>query len=351
MLAELEARRCTINAFARNKALAACMGRENSDSARLGFAEALAKVADLDAVGYNTLMKLYAKAGNLDHCFKLRAEMTQQGVKPSEVTFGILLNACVGAGYFDRARDIFAELCNSGVRLNVVHCTTFIKGLISAERLHEADDVLNEMSRSPGTKPDLITYSILVKAYADHGDVSAAFTVLKRMLDEDIKPDEIIFNSVLGSCSVGPAEVSQSLSVFNSLLELGLKPSTLTLSILLKALLLRKAWGCAIDLLTECPRRFGLEPETRLYMQIVQASIKASDGEAAIKAFQALQDGAARRDETLDPMTYSRLLRQCANTFDNQTTTKIRSLGKFPRPPFQASTAKPAREELRAKCM
>merc|ERR1719162_2082536 len=107
-------------------------------------------------------MKYYARAEKMSHCFQLREEMLSNGVQMSEVTFGTLLDACVRAKELDRAREVFGDLCASGLQLNVVHCTTFIKVLTGAGRLDEAAGVLEEMVRSPGVKPDLITYSTVV---------------------------------------------------------------------------------------------------------------------------------------------------------------------------------------------
>merc|ERR1719498_1154757 len=137
-------------------------------------------------------MKYNARAGKIGRCFELRDEMVAKGLEASEVTYGILLDACVTAQELDRAKSVFSELCSSGLQLNVVHCTSFMKVLLSARRLDEAASVLREMVRSPGVKPDLITYSTLVKAYAEGGNVSSALNILELMLKEGVKPDEII---------------------------------------------------------------------------------------------------------------------------------------------------------------
>merc|ERR1719199_1676956 len=98
------------------------------------------------------------------------------------------------------------------------------------------------MLSTPGAKPDLITYTTLVKAFADRGKVAAAMETLEKMVEQGVKPDEIIFNGVLGSCCGGPSEPTVTLHTFDVLVKKGLKPSTMTLSILLKALLLSGAW-------------------------------------------------------------------------------------------------------------
>merc|ERR1719359_2169487 len=119
-------------------------------------------------------MKYNVRAGRLPRCFEMHAEMLEKGIEASEVTFGILLDACVGAKKLDDARKVFDDLCSSGLPLNVVHCTTYIKGLVGAGKLDEAADVVQEMTKSIGVKPDVVTYSTIVKGYSDIGDVAAS---------------------------------------------------------------------------------------------------------------------------------------------------------------------------------
>jgi|Transcript_24989 pentatricopeptide repeat protein len=319
-------RGCMFDHVSQNKALAAaCIGMA---SPTLEFAEAIAENVTLDTVGYNTLMKSYAKSGCLQRCIELRTEMSRKSIKPSEVTFGIMLDACVGAKDFNRAKHVFAELRTSGLRVNVVHWTTFIKGLIAGGCLSEADSMLNEMLSTSGTKPDLITYSTLVKAHADQGNVVAALGVLAKMLERRVTPDEIIFNSILASCSAGPASSGETLRTFETLLQHGLKPTTMTLSVLLKALLLDKAWELSFDVLENCPQRFNMEPESRLYVQIVQAATKFQNGNMALKGFEALLYATSRSGEALDPKLVSRLLRQCASSCNEETVSKMRNIVK-----------------------
>merc|ERR1719198_897928 len=201
----------------------------------------------MDAVGYNTLMKLNARAGRLSRCFELRTDMCSKGLEASAVTFGILLDACVGAEDLDRARGVFDDLCSSGLQLNVVHCTTFIKCLVGARRLDEAVAVLREMASSNGVKPDLIAYSTVVRAYAESGDAPCALKLLEQMIEQDVKPDEIIFNNVLTACSTFPRRSDNVMQIFETLIGHDMRPTTTTLSILIKALMNTDAWSRSLQ--------------------------------------------------------------------------------------------------------
>jgi len=299
------------DAYTWNRALAACSGSESV----LDLAEVLAGAdlcgEGLDGVGYNTLMKYNARAGRITRCFQLRTEMVAKGIEASEVTFGILLDACVASKQLDRAREVFDDLCSSGLRLNVVHCTTFIKVLASAGRLDEAAGVLREMGRSAGVKPDLIAYATLVKGYAENGDVSAALDILELMLKERVRPDEILFNSVLTACCTFPMKATQVMSTFETLIGHGMKPTSTTLSILLKGLAHTEAWSESLQVLKDAPKQFGLEPETRLFAQLAQTCVKARRMRAVLQVFDVMLETAHCRGERLDAAIAGRFIRSC----------------------------------------
>jgi len=301
----------SIEPYTWNRALSACAASESV----LDLADALLSAGicagGLDSVSYNTLMKLNARAGKISRCFQLREEMSKKGLEASEVTFGILLNVCVAAKELDRARAVFDALCSSGLQLNVVHCTSFMKVLVGARRLDEAAGVLREMVASPGVKPDLITYSTLVRAYVDNGDVHSALKTLELMIQQDVKPDEIVFNSVLSCCFTFPMKSANVMRAFETLVGHGMRPTTTTLSILLKCLAHSEAWSVSLQVLQDAPKNFGLEAEPRLYAQLAQTCVKARHADSVLGVFQAMVESARRRGNKLDTEAVGRCFRSC----------------------------------------
>lgn len=323
-LAKLASFGHSVDTYSLNRALAACGASECAlDLADVLVASQIC-AEGLDAVGYNTLMKCNARAGRLSRCFELREEMVAKGLEASEVTFGILLDACVNAQDLDRARKIFEDVCNSGFQLNVVICTTLIKGLVSAGRLDEAAGVLREMKTSAGVKPDLIAYSTVVKAYADSGNVVVAMKMLQQMLQEGVRPDEIVFNGVLSGCCAFPMKPAAVVDNFETLISHGLKPSTTTLSILLKALMLTDAWSTGLQILKDAPKRFGLLPEMRLFAQLAQACVKARMGRAVVEVVDDMLAASSRQGKRADPAAFGRIIRSCLMGSDYSLASELR---------------------------
>merc|ERR1719174_1874339 len=104
------------------------------------------------------MIKGYAEKGLIERCFALFSDMKGNGITPSEVTYGILLDSCMGPEHLDRAAQIFKEFQNSGCKLNAVLYTTLLKGLSQAGKLDQAMVVFEQMCQSD-VPPDLVCFS------------------------------------------------------------------------------------------------------------------------------------------------------------------------------------------------
>jgi pentatricopeptide repeat protein len=324
MMISLRAQDFQFDSVTRNRALSVCMKKNTT----LHLAEVLAEegLDPVDIVGYNILMKGFAVTGKADRCFQLYEELRTAGLSPTEVTFGILLDICFDSGRIDRAVATFEALRNSGLDLNKVHYTTFIKGLANAGQFETALSILEEMVRSqPATQPDLVTYSTLVKAFAERGKVMDAIRVLEQMLLRGVSPDGVIFNIVLTGCCVSPMEPVQIAHVLHWLSRHGLKTSTTTMSILVKALCLNHAWDEALEMLQSAPAKLGLLPEARLFAQLAQACAKARNGDKVLEVYGALVRAVTSLGVQCDPATSSRIFKLVTTSTRNQDASKLQN--------------------------
>ena len=55
-----------------------------------------------DVIAYNTVMKGYARKGNLDGWFQLLQVMSQRDPQPSQVRYGILLDGYINESQVDQ---------------------------------------------------------------------------------------------------------------------------------------------------------------------------------------------------------------------------------------------------------
>lgn len=295
--------------LSRNRSLALCTSSGATD-----LAEKIASVArgaPMDVVAHNTLMKGFAKQGDTARCFKQYGEMRQSQIRPSEVTFGILLDACVDARLLSEARGVFADLRESGLAMNSVLYTTFIKGLVGAGEVAEAAELFDEMCSSEVARPDRITFSTLARAHASKGSVQECNRLLDRMIKMRIQPDSVFFNTVFSACTVNEIDPAQVLHMLAWLVKKGLQPSCATLSVAIKALALSKSWGHALDLLASAPRKYGVWPDVRTYCQLAQACAGAGCGDSALAAYAAMVSALGQQDIKVDRTHTDRMQGLC----------------------------------------
>jgi len=299
MLAELSELPRETDAFTWNRALAACA----SEHGCLALAESLVAHKPcheaMDTVTYNTFMKCYARAGMLPRCFELHDEMKNRGLQPNEETFGILVDVCVEMGELDKAKQMFEDLYQSGIHMKKVHCTSFIKGLVHARRMDDARAVLSEMARSPACPPDIVTYTTLVKAYVTMGDFAAATEMLQQMSEGGLQPDSFLCNNMLAGCLTHMLKASDVRRVWNKLQGLGMKPTTMTVSIYLNALAQHGedlGFEFALETLVVPGLICSGVDEVRLFVQPIQACIRGGNSSKALETYLALVRCAQRHE-------------------------------------------------------
>merc|ERR1719253_216876 len=90
-----------------------------------------------------------------------------------------------------------------------------------------------------------------------------------------------------------------------------MKPTSTTLSILLKGLAHTEAVSESLRVLKDAPKQFGLEPETRLFAQLAQTCVKARKMEALLQVFDVMLETTRCRGERLDAAIAGRFIRSC----------------------------------------
>lgn len=257
-----------VDVLTRNRILSICANCRRGEMADAVVAETCD--TPMDIIGYHALIKGHSQSGNLDRCFAHYHQLCKTR-KPTSITFGLLLDACVDTGSVEGARKIFADLQNSPGVINVVHYTTFIRCLTSAGEMKEAVQVFEQMLDTPGVQADTGSWFSLVKALADTGHVDEAMQVLARVRGAGFERNQISFNVVLNGCAVKLLPPHKVLNIFEQLLVYGLKPTTSTLSVMVKALGRSESWSDAEALVGSAQSRFGFVPGKRVFAQLKRA--------------------------------------------------------------------------------
>lgn len=270
-----------------NTALAVCVGAGRISEARtlLDAMELRGGVADV--ITYNTLMKGYAKAGSLDECFEIFERLKEKNLSPSQVTYGILLDGCINGDKVDRALELFEDIKKSGCQLNTILYTLLIKGFARSGDCKQAMNVYSHMQTEKSISPDLITFSILIKANCDSDRIEEALVLLGDMVSGGLKPDEVVFNNLISGCAKqGNAKLGKQL--FADMIASRVRPSNATFSILIRMFHQSKNLEEAVEMIKKEPQKHRVEPEPRLFLQLIQCCIRERQGRRAVEVYEIL---------------------------------------------------------------
>eukprot|EP00448_Togula_jolla_P010851 CAMPEP_0170608328 /NCGR_PEP_ID=MMETSP0224-20130122/21527_1 /TAXON_ID=285029 /ORGANISM="Togula jolla, Strain CCCM 725" /LENGTH=1097 /DNA_ID=CAMNT_0010933549 /DNA_START=67 /DNA_END=3357 /DNA_ORIENTATION=+ len=191
----------------------------------------------LNAVIYCSILKGFAREKKIDRAFAVHEEMCDRNIEMSSVSFNSLINACARCGRMDCVPQLLADMERHGIQ------------------------------------PNVITYSTVLKGHCQMGDVKAAFAILKDMREKtNMKPDEIMYNSLLDGCAQSNM-VEDGMRLLQQMLDEGVPPSSFTLSVLIKLMSRARKLDEAFRLVDELSRKHKLTLNVHVYTNLIHACV------------------------------------------------------------------------------
>jgi len=303
-----------------NTVLATCVSADQLDKARQLLDDMVSAGGVADVITYNTLAKGYAKSGRMDKCFELVTFMRSREINPSQVTYGILLDGFINDNEVDKAVEIYKIMKEEGCQMNTVLYTTLIKGFARAGQVDQAHKIYQQMRSEKHMQPDVITFSILIKANCDAGRIEGSLVLLASMKELGLKPDEVVFNNLLGGC-IRDSKVELAKDLYRQMTTSQVRPSVATFSILIRLYAQCKLWDDALDLLRHELKSQRVQSEPRLYCQLAQCCLRDRQGRRAGEVYSLLIETA-----TPTAAMNSTLLGMCAKLNMLDTGVEIMEL-------------------------
>lgn len=221
----------------------------------------------------------------MSECKDLFDVLRKRNITPSQVTYGILLDGFINEAKIDEASKLFQLMHEEGVTMNTVLYTTLIKGFARAGEVDRAMAAYEQMRTERSVPPDLITFSILIKANCDVDRLEIALKLLEAMLELQLRPDEVVFNNLLAGCArQAHAELGKRL--YSDMIKSGIRPSNATFSILIRLFHQCKLLEDAVDMIRTEPSKHKVDPEPRLYQQLIQSCIRERQGRRAVEVYE-----------------------------------------------------------------
>ncbi|KAL5716875.1 hypothetical protein ACHQM5_009986 [Ranunculus cassubicifolius] len=165
---------------------------------------------------FNSLMNV--NAHDLSYALHVYRHMKSSGVAPDLASYNILLKACCRAERVDLAQDIYEEVTHIALmgrlKLDVITYSTLIKVFADAKMWQMALKVKEDML-SAGVTPNVVTWSSLISACANARLLDQAMQVFDEMLLADCKPNVQCYNSLLHAC-VEACQYDKAFRIFRS---------------------------------------------------------------------------------------------------------------------------------------
>eukprot|EP00397_Hematodinium_sp_SG-2012_P016759 GEMP01017110.1.p1 GENE.GEMP01017110.1~~GEMP01017110.1.p1 ORF type:complete len:665 (+),score=149.30 GEMP01017110.1:604-2598(+) len=288
-----------------NMVCAACVHDKDVDSAAELLEEftpnasrSVSPVADV--VTYNTVIKGYVERHDVDRAFAVLAAMDKVDVKPDDVTYGTLLDACMASNDLDKAHDVLNKFMESGCVMNTVVYTTFMKGFVKAHEVDKAMYLYESMrTNCKSSHPDLITFSVLIKANCDRRDMKSALYLLSEMRKQNYAPDDIVLNHLLdGCCHVADSGLGEKLFYEFTKPNGTVNPSPYTLSSLAKLYGKCGEMQKAFELVARMEQSYTVKPSVVIFTCLVSGCIRNRLLPQAVNAFDMMIEQGVLPDET-----------------------------------------------------
>jgi len=350
------------------------IGKPDLLSSKLNMLQGSNRISINGAHTYGSLIKAYGRAGDIDAVWRCWKEMRSRHIRPSSITLGCMVEAVVanqdpeGAydliqqvqeddqcresvnsvmyssvlkGFarekkLDRVWSVYEEMERKNVEMSVVVYNTLLDACARAGRMESVPKLLQGM-KDRNVRPNLISYSTMVKGHCQSGNIQTAFELVEAMKqDTNLKPDEIMYNSLLDGCAQNNM-YEEGLRVLREMEANGVQPSNFTLSVLVK--LLNRAYRVdqAFSLVQEISKKYKFKVNVHVYTNLIQACVGNRQMSRAMDTLETMVKESVRPDNR----TYKLLVRgSISSNHAEQAVALLRgALGLFGAHPVVARAA------------
>ncbi len=277
----------------------------------------------------NTLLDTCSKLGDFTNFNRLCELMIDSlsgissNLPPSNiVTFNIILkginlemcklefsqrgNFCKG-----KIELIIQEINQRGLTPNDITLNTIIDIMIESANFDLAWKYFDEMENTYRIEPDIYTYSTLLKSIKNYEPeqkyIDRAFEILKIVKlskTKGIKPDEILYNSILDTC-VKYNKMEQAQAVFDDIKDTAIQPSKITYSIMIRGYGNDYNLEKAFDIFNEMKEK-NVIPNEIIYGCLLNACNKSYKIEKTCEIYDEIQNFSAI---SMNVVLYSTLIK------------------------------------------
>ncbi|KAG9128269.1 hypothetical protein FRC07_001910 [Ceratobasidium sp. 392] len=276
--------------------LAAAMGDTNMAEKVYNLMNQLQLADRIDQV---LLLQADALHGNMERVVARFNEFfpAKSAVKPNIYHYSAVISAFARSGDEPGASQWIRRMAKSGIAPDAPLYNMILRTFALRNDITSVAGVLKRMHKL-GIKRDKRTITTLVSMYARRGDPESAERVIRNALAmPGFEPDRKLLNSLL-SAHVNAASWRGVIRVFDwmvSMKSFNLRPEIDTMNNVLKAYVYMGAPFSAVSRTFDKIKNFGLRPNARSYLMLIQSACDIGRMDAAWDAFNELERTATKR--------------------------------------------------------
>ncbi|XP_071696785.1 pentatricopeptide repeat-containing protein At2g46050, mitochondrial [Rutidosis leptorrhynchoides] len=152
-----------------------------------------------NVISWNTMIVGYGQCNDGKESIKLLIEMLRENFRPDELTLASVVSSCGDLALNNEIVQVHSYALKNGSVPFLSVSNALINGYSKCGNIASAIKSFSSIN-----KPDLVSYTSMIQAYAFHGHSRNAIELFKRMVSKNVpKPDKVTFLNVLSACSHG----------------------------------------------------------------------------------------------------------------------------------------------------
>jgi pentatricopeptide repeat protein len=252
--------------------------------------------------------------------------------------------------WYARRQDVSQSLmCYEAVRAVsgnadlATHRAVLVASVRSAD-MQKADTLFKDLVSS-GITPDGATYSAMICGHCSAGNVEKAMHYFRSLRERGIVPTSPLFDAILDGCTWMnmPSLIEQVLAEMEAT---GVRPSTSTLSILVRLHGMNRDTEQALAVFNDFPKKHGLKLDGHAYGTLVSVCLKNDSYDTAWNAFDRMSKAGCRAHARIYEAVIAASLRH--GQLDNAVAAVYEALGIPPEDLDESAVIVP-RMRLQAK--
>ena len=153
------------------------------------------KLLKKDVVSWNLMIGGYVRHGHVKEALNLFSQMCQVGMKPDQITYMNILNACSCPTALERGKEVHGHIIDAGFQSDVRMGTALVNMYAKCGSIRDARLVFDEMSTR-----NVVSWTAMIVGYILHGHCEEAFEVFHQMQRIGMKRDQITYMSIECMC-------------------------------------------------------------------------------------------------------------------------------------------------------